>query len=211
MKGKTTILLLVIIVLVLLGLRLCVFDVVSVPTTSRCPKTGHMVLVDRWAYGYRLPWKCTSRWSYTRAKTGDWVAYNRPASSPAEKTDTTALYIGKVAAAAGDTIWYNNDSGRISTTLDTKNGFTHPLIVPIKGRRMPINEGNVQFYAITIMQHEPTKASVVDGRLCVDGKIVREYCFQQDYYWILTTNPKDKSDSNTFGFVPHVSLIGKIN
>lgn len=196
--------------ILLLLARLCVYDVVKVPESSLCPKAGCMVLVDRWAYGYRLPWKASRRLSYAQAGVGQWVTYNEPVRERGEQPDTTAICIGRVAAAPGDTIWYNNETGRISTLADAPNGFTHPLIVPRRGQLIPITPDNIRFYAITIMCHEPVKASVVDGRLCVNGKMVGRYLFQNDYYWVVTGHPKVTPDSRLFGFVPHVSLIGRI-
>ena len=195
----------------LLVARLCVYDVVTVPASSQCPKAGCMVLVDRWAYGYRLPWKPSRRISYTRARTGHWITYNEPVLERGGKPDTTAVCIGRVSAAPGDTLWYNNDTGRVSTTPDSRDGFTHPFVVPGRGKLLPITTDNIHFYAITIMRHEPVKASVVDGRLCVNGKFVSKYLFQNDYYWMTTGHPKFTPDSRLFGFVPHVSIIGRID
>lgn len=197
--------------MLLLVARFCVYDVVTVPATSKCPKAGCTVLVDRWAYGYRLPWKATKRLAYARAEVGHWVTYNEPIMSRDEKVDTTDICIGRIAAAPGDTLWYNNDTGRIATSLDERNGFTHPLIVPQCSKVVPITRDNIQFYAITIMRHEPVKASVVNGQLCVNGRMVQQYLFQYDYYWVVTEHPKVTPDSRLFGFVPHVCLIGRID
>lgn len=200
----------IVIVVVLLLLRLCVFDVVKIPSDSKCPKAGKTALVSRWSYGFRLPWNTAKRISYKPATRNDWVTFNPPVSSRGEKLNKSITHIGRVAAAPGDTVWYNNDSGSISLEFDERNGFVYPLIVPVKDKSIAVTNGNIQFYKTTIMRHEPVKAEIVEDSLCVSGKIVSSYSFQQDYYWIVTDDPKNSADSRTFGFVPHSTLIGKI-
>lgn len=209
-KGKVLLIALLSIVALLLIARLFVVDIVKVPEESMCPKAGEMALVSRWSYGYRLPWNASSRISYAQGKHDDWAAYNMPAATREEKADTSDVCIGRLAAIPGDTIWYNNESGSISVKKDQKKGFSHPLIVPAQKQTIKITNDNIQFYAITIMRHEPAKASIVDDKLCVSGKMVQQYTFQQDYYWIVSDDDKNLMDSRTFGFVPHASLIGKI-
>ncbi len=200
---------LAILLALLLVVRLCVVDVLSVPE-GRCPRGGGWTLVNRWAYGYRLPWNASSRWNYHTAGKNEWLTYNQPVVSRDDKPDTTAVCIGRCAALPGDTLWYNNETGRISHHRDRKNGFSHLLLVPARHKKHRITRDNLRFYAITIMLHEPVKASIVNDSLCVSGRIVSEYTFQQDYYWISTDDPKNLLDSRSFGFVPHASLIGRI-
>lgn len=194
-------------VLVLLMLRLCMVDVVRVPE-GKCHRSGGMALVSRWSYGYRLPWDANSRLSYDRAVKDDWMAYNQPASTRNEKANSTPVFIGRCEATPGDTLWYNNESGEVSTSRHGK--FTHQLIIPQKGRTIRITNDNIRFYAVTIMIHEPVKASIVDGELCVSGKMVKQYTFTQDYYWLLNDQPSNMADSRAFGFVPQAALIGRI-
>lgn len=193
----------------LLLVRYCVLDIVDMPE-GRCPKAGSWALVNRWAYGYRLPWSADTRIANKKASRGDWMAYNRPIAQRGEEPDTTTVCIGRCSAGPGDTLWYNNESGRIADHKDVRNGFSHMLIVPGKGKKLNITNDNLHFYALTIMLHEPVKASIVGDSLCVSGRMQGQYTFRQDYYWITTEDPKDLSDSRTFGFVPHVSLVGRI-
>lgn len=209
-KEKIFFVVLLSVVAILLATRLFVVDVVRVPQDSKCPRAGKLSFVGRWSYGYRLPWKATSRISYSLGKRNDWVAYNQPVTSRDEQADTTAVRVGMLAAIPGDTIWYNNESGSISVKPDKKHGFSHPLIVPAKGQKIAINNDNMRFYAVLITLHEPVKATVVDGKLCVSGEMVKQYTFQHDYYWVENGDKKNPSDSRTYGFVPHASLIGRI-
>lgn len=207
---KRNILIIVGIVLVVLVItRLCVFDIVKVPE-GKCPRADGWAMVSRWAYGYRLPWKPTSRWSYDKAKKGDWVTYNQPNEKRSDAPDTTAIRVGHIVAVPGDTIWYNNQTGQVAMKANASKGFSHQLIVPAKGKALKITHDNIRFYAITIMLHEPVKASILGEELCVNGQLVHQYTFQNDYYWVTTDVANDTNDSRTFGFVPHATLIGKV-
>ncbi len=207
MKSKYISITVICVVLVLLAVRLCVVDVVRVPE-GKCHRSGSMALVSRWSFGYRLPWDANRRLSDGKAEKDDWIAYNQPVSTRNEKVNSTPVFIGRCEAVPGDTLWYNNESGEMSTT---KHGrFTHQIIIPQKGRTIRITNDNIRLYAITIMIHEPVKASIVDGGLCVSGKMVKQYTFTQDYYWLLNDQPSNIADSRAFGFVPHAALIGRV-
>lgn len=209
-KRKFLLAFVIVLLAVLLVLRLCVFDVVKVPSNSKCPRAGSTAFIARWSYGYRLPWNAMKRISYKTAKRNDWVAFNPPVSKEGEKMNTSVIYVAKVAAMPGDTLWYNNDSGSISLQYDERNGFTYPLTVPKKGSKTLVTGKNIHFYSTTIIRHEPTKASVVNDSLCVSGKMMPSYTFQQDYYWMVSEDPANTADSRTFGFVPHSAIIGRI-
>lgn len=48
-----------------------------------------------------------------------------------------------------------------------------------------------------------------ENQLYINGQIIQEYQFTQDYYWMSSNNSLNLSDSRQFGFVPHSHLIGK--
>lgn len=205
---KVAIISLSILLLLLIG-RLFVMDVIVVPE-GKCPQAGKWALVNRWAYGFRTPWNPHQRWAPSPVKRNDWVVYNQPLPTREGQPDTTARRIGRCLSVPGDTLWYNNETGRISKFHDRRNGFTHHLIVPAKGKKTRITTENLRFYAPTIMRHEPVKAVILNDSLCISGRIQSTYTFQQDYYWMTTDNPQNLLDSRSFGFVPQTSLIGKI-
>lgn len=193
----------------LLLVRLCWIDIIAIPEGTY-PRQQQWALVNRWAYGYRLPWDNQTRWGSQPAKRNDWVAYNRPTWSNAARVDTTAVCLGKCTAVAGDTVWYDNESGQISVRRGSPSEAQHLLVVPQKGKKVRITHENIHFYATTIMRYEPVKATLVNDSLCVGGRIVQTYTFQQDYYWVSAEHPQLHNDSQAYGFIPHQALVGRI-
>lgn len=196
-------------VLVLLLLRLCVWDIVSVPQ-GKAPHAGGWALVNRWAYGLRLPWKAQTRIAHKQAARGDWTEYNLPPLDREEKADTGNICVGLIVAVPGDTLWYNNDTGEMALQPRRQEGFVYPIILPGRGKTIRMTRENVRFYVPTIMRHEPEKASLIGDSLCLSGKLTDRYTFQQDYYWISSEDDADRADSRSFGFVPHACLIGRL-
>lgn len=177
-------------------------------TAGDCPNKAGFVLVNRWAYGFPLPFTDGERKAYATAEKGDWTAYHHPAIVRGEADDKGSLLLGKVMAAPGDTLWYNNKEGLIDSKPSER--FTHPLIVPARGKKLVITNDNIRFYAITIMLHEPSKVCIIGDSLCVGGNMVKDYTFTQDYYWMHNSDTIHQPDSRSFGFIPHKSLVGKV-
>lgn len=177
----------------LLCIRFLVIDIIRTDAAGDCPNKAGFVLVNRWNPNYR---------------SNEWVTYHQPAITRGETEDKGALHLGKVMAAPGDTLWYNNEDGLIDNKQSAR--FSHPIAVPCRGKRLEITDDNIRFYAITIMLHEPSKVCIIGDSLCVSGKMVDSYAFSQDYYWIHNDDTIHQPDSRSFGFIPHKSLIGRI-
>ena len=86
---------------------------------------------------------------------------------------------------------------------------SHPFVIPAKGKTVQIYPWNVTLLCNTILHHEGRKASIKNDTLLVDNKPVTSYTFQKDYYWMVSNNPVNLSDSRLFGLVPHDHLIGR--
>lgn len=205
----------VLVAVVLLVVRFVVIEIImtsdigqKVNVAGNCPNRAGLVLVNRLAYGYPLPWNSDRRSDYHSAARHDWTAYHRPATEQGESDDKGPLLLGKVTAGPGDTLWYNNEDGLIANKPSTH--FCHPLIVPGKGKKLNITDENIRFYAITIMLHEPSKVCIIGDSLCVSGNMVEDYTFTQDYYWLHNADTLHQPDSRSFGFIPHKSLVGKV-
>lgn len=181
------------VVVALLAVRFLVIDIIRMDAPGHCPNKYGIVLANRWNP------------HYTR---NDWVTYHQPALERGEAEDEGQRLVGRITAMPGDTLWYNNERGTVS--LDKNQQFSHPLVLPTKGVQLSITSDNIRFYAITIMLHEPSKVCIIGDSLCVSGKMVSRYTFQQDYYWIANPDTLHQPDSRSFGFIPHQSLIGEI-
>lgn len=86
---------------------------------------------------------------------------------------------------------------------------SYPLVIPAKGKEVTAYPWNVTLLCNTILHHEHRKASVKNDTLYVEGKPVDSYTFRQDYYWMVSNNPVNLSDSRLFGLVPHDHLVGR--
>ena len=88
---------------------------------------------------------------------------------------------------------------------------SHPLVIPSRGKPVPVYPWNATLLCNIILHHEKGQASVVNDTLLVDGKPVTSYTFRQDYYWMASNNPVNMLDSRLFGLVPHDHLIGRVS
>jgi len=86
---------------------------------------------------------------------------------------------------------------------------SHPLVIPAKGKAVKVYPWNVTLLCNTILRHEGRRSAVKNDTLWVDGKPVTSYTFKKDYYWMVSNNPVNLSDSRLFGLVPHDHLVGR--
>ena len=86
---------------------------------------------------------------------------------------------------------------------------THPYVIPRKGLSVKVYPWNAVLLCNTILCHEKKKAYVENDTLYVDGKLVSEYVFERNYFWMVSNDLVNLSDSRLFGFVPEVCVIGK--
>jgi len=90
-----------------------------------------------------------------------------------------------------------------------QGGKSLPFVVPAKGMRVNVYPWNATLLCNTIVQHEGKRAEVKNDSLFVEGKFAPAYTFSKDYYWMVSNDPVNLSDSRLFGFVPEDHLIGK--
>lgn len=150
-------------------------------------------------------------------------------SYPPEKEDTLAKVIKQLNVEDNELIGYNDkgfirslshyeiyllkqalgDEIKFKPVQPENNDDSHPFVVPRKGKAVRVYPWNVKLLRNTIVCHEGKSAEVKKDTLIVEGKRVYSYIFTKDYYWMVSNNSVNLSDSRLFGFVPKDHLIGK--
>lgn len=162
---------------------------------------GDRVLVNRVAYGLRLPgdrWWGLRRLGNGRAEEGDYIAFYDPQGYGPE--DRRPVRVGQVLAAPGDTLWLDPARRSLLTARTTTDA--RPVPIPAAGTLVDVTPWTARLLWRTLRQHEHRPAVLVgDTALRLGGRLLRRVRVRQDYYWT--------EGSAQAGLVPASSLVGR--
>jgi signal peptidase I len=109
-----------------------------------------------------------------------------------------------------DTSWYKNYGTVYPHNNHTWDwGNMGPLWIPQKGATIDLDSTTYSRYADVMNKHENIKIKKTDAGYEIDGQIVHQYTFQNDYCFMLGDNRYDSQDSRYFGFIPLKNIIAK--
>lgn len=194
------------VILAVLVLRSFIIEPFRIPSESMVPTLlkGDFILVNKFAYGLRLPVMNTKMISNNLPQRGDVVVFRYP-------PDPAVAYIKRVVGLPGDRVAYHGKQLSI-------NGQPVALTLLPNDPTMP---GYQQFDE----QLGETKHRIqilADGRWSLagfwsglqprrdpDGAIGWDYQVPPEHYFMMGDNRDNSSDGRVWGPVPEKNLIGK--
>ncbi|MFZ4741624.1 MAG: signal peptidase I [Bacteroidales bacterium] len=94
-----------------------------------------------------------------------------------------------------------------SDTIWTVDNYG-PMYIPQKGKEIKLSRMNIGIYASLIKQ-ENKNCIIADSLVQIDNKVITDYMFKKNYYFVLGDNRHNALDSRYWGFVPEDYILGK--
>jgi len=202
------------VILAVFMLRSFLVEPFKIPSGSMIPTllVGDFILVNKYAYGIRLPIINKKIIDVGEPKKGDVMVFRYP-------KDPSLDYIKRVVGVPGDTVTYHNKRLTINgKPLVTQKDGTYSYV----GRGL--NYVTTDQFKEQLGQHLHTIITQ-PGRPSIDLSQVdsqfphRENCdyndegftcrVPQSYYFMMGDNRDDSTDSRYWGFVPERNIVGR--
>ena len=182
------------VLLIVLLLRSFLVEPFRIPSGSMMPTllVGDFILVNKFAYGLRLPVVHTKIVEVGEPRRGDVMVFRFPKNP---KDD----YIKRVIGLPGDVIGYFDKTVYI-------NG--EPVKQKPIGIYRGVGSGSVMTGALVKEEFLPEVTHEIlirEGRLNVEG----EYRVPPGHYFVMGDNRDNSNDSRFWGFVPEENLVGR--
>ncbi len=190
------------VILIVLLLRSFVVEPFRIPSNSMMPTllTGDFILVNKFAYGLRLPVLSTKFFPIGEPRQGDVVVFKYPQDG---KTD----YIKRIVGVPGDEVFYRdktiylNGKPQGQVALGRYTGVASGA--GMTGAREAVETLDGVEHHTLVRQGLP---DLPPGcRVLAQGPVK----VQSGHYFVMGDNRDNSNDSRCWGFVPEKNLVGK--
>jgi signal peptidase I len=182
------------VILAVLLLRSFLVEPFRIPSGSMMPTllVGDFILVNKFAYGIRLPVANTKIIEIDEPERGDVVVFRYP-------KDPSVDYIKRVVGLPGDTIRYAN---KVIYVNGQPAGQVPAGVYLGKGSGVSMSGASKRREQLGDLQHDILVMPRTPG---VEG----EYVVGEDEYFVMGDNRDNSNDSRYWGTVPEENLVGK--
>lgn len=84
-----------------------------------------------------------------------------------------------------------------------------PIYIPEEGKTVELNAKSIPFYKRIIEVYENNDLTIHGDEIFINGKLVTNYTFKQNYYWMMGDNRHNSEDARFWGYVPFDHVVGK--
>jgi signal peptidase I len=182
------------VILAVLLLRSFLVEPFRIPSGSMMPTllVGDFILVNKFAYGIRLPVLNTKIIDIDEPERGDVVVFRYP-------KDPSVDYIKRVVGLPGDTVRYAN---KVVYVNGRPSGQVPAGVYVGKGSGVSMSGASKRREQLGDLQHDILVMPRTPG---VEG----QYVVGEGEYFVMGDNRDNSNDSRYWGTVPEENLVGK--
>jgi signal peptidase I len=183
------------VLLLVLALRSFLVEPFTIPTGSMIPtlEVGDFVLVNKYAYGLRLPVIGTKIMDVDDPRRGEVMVFVPPGED--------SNYIKRVIGVPGDIVRYEGNNLYINGELIEKE-FVRPVMISSMGEERP-----GELYTETIGGVEHAAQFFTSTSRVIRSRST--WVIPNGHYFMMGDNRDNSQDSREWGTVPEENIVGK--